>query len=413
MAGRFIWPDYRALGNVGQVEPGAKLEFFISETSTQLDTFSDQALTIPNTNPVIADGAGQFGDIFLSEVDYRVTYSDADDEQFWDRDPVSNFTLITNQTFEAGDGSISLPSYTFTNANTTGFYRDQTDAGNSVGISTDGTFVGRFTDNQNLVMSSDTEIFSSNGIRAKLQINGSIGSDSALALARFSADTFSNQIHMVKSRSATVGAFSAALIGDTLGQVIFGADNGTTYSDIGARITSVLMETAGATVQSNLRFYTGGNSIKYEINTGGDFLPVEPAANQELGANVAANAFDNIYSQNALTIVSDASYKHEPQGLSLSEHRAFLKCALSMKTFQKISPWQYNEDGSERPLEDRLGDLLHVGIIAQDIVTIFEEFDLDAHDYKLLSKGADGKYMVGYDHIHNGALSALAHGVTL
>ena len=88
MAGRFLLPRATAFDANGDPISGAKLEFFESGTSTQQNTFSDDALTTPNTNPVIADSAGRFGDIFLITADYKVTLSDADDNVIWTADPV-------------------------------------------------------------------------------------------------------------------------------------------------------------------------------------------------------------------------------------------------------------------------------------------------------------------------------------
>jgi hypothetical protein len=52
--------------------------FYESLTVTPKDTYSDEALTTPNTNPVIADSQGQFGDIFLSGA-YSCKLTDASD----------------------------------------------------------------------------------------------------------------------------------------------------------------------------------------------------------------------------------------------------------------------------------------------------------------------------------------------
>ena len=88
MAGRFYLPRSTAFDANGDPISGAKLEFFESGTTTPLDTFSDDALTVANANPVIADSAGRFGDIFLQQADYKVTLSDADDNVIWTSDPV-------------------------------------------------------------------------------------------------------------------------------------------------------------------------------------------------------------------------------------------------------------------------------------------------------------------------------------
>ena len=60
MAGRFLLPRATAFDENGNPIPGAKLEFFESSTTTQQTTYSDDALTVPNTNPVIADSIFEF-----------------------------------------------------------------------------------------------------------------------------------------------------------------------------------------------------------------------------------------------------------------------------------------------------------------------------------------------------------------
>jgi hypothetical protein len=73
---RYLPVYERAYDNNGKPLDGAKLFFYETGTSTLLDTYSDQALTTANTNPVIADSQGQFGDIFLANELYRVELKD-------------------------------------------------------------------------------------------------------------------------------------------------------------------------------------------------------------------------------------------------------------------------------------------------------------------------------------------------
>jgi len=81
MAGNlFVFP--RQIGFDGPtVQPGSKLTFTQTETTTPQDTFTDVALTIANSNPVIADANGVFAAIYFnpSFVDYRVKFDDTDD----------------------------------------------------------------------------------------------------------------------------------------------------------------------------------------------------------------------------------------------------------------------------------------------------------------------------------------------
>lgn len=59
-------PFFQALDGNGDPYSGAKLNFYITATSTPKNTYSDAGLTTPNANPVVADSAGRFGPIYLA-----------------------------------------------------------------------------------------------------------------------------------------------------------------------------------------------------------------------------------------------------------------------------------------------------------------------------------------------------------
>lgn len=88
MAERFFPPRFTALSSTGAVGAGYKLNFYVTGTTTPQDTYSDEGRTSANTNPVVADSAGRFGDIFLQPADYSVVFTDADDVTIWTADPV-------------------------------------------------------------------------------------------------------------------------------------------------------------------------------------------------------------------------------------------------------------------------------------------------------------------------------------
>ncbi|MCH8157626.1 MAG: hypothetical protein IID18_07755, partial [Nitrospinae bacterium] len=72
MSSRFISPFYD-VGSGIKPPSGAKLLFFEIDGVTPKDTFSDQLSTpTPNSNPVIADSFGVFGDIYIAG-EYKVT----------------------------------------------------------------------------------------------------------------------------------------------------------------------------------------------------------------------------------------------------------------------------------------------------------------------------------------------------
>lgn len=86
---RFIMPIEReALNDFSGPASGYKLHFYESGTLSDKDTYSDEALTTANANPVVADSAGRFGDIFLGSGEYRVKLFTDQDVEVWDADPV-------------------------------------------------------------------------------------------------------------------------------------------------------------------------------------------------------------------------------------------------------------------------------------------------------------------------------------
>jgi hypothetical protein len=95
MPQRFILPFQTVFDLNGKPLDGAKLIFTESGGSTPKDTFSDEALTIPNTNPVVANNQGEFDDIFLESGDYRVELTDKDDvtQPNYPADPVRDSAL--------------------------------------------------------------------------------------------------------------------------------------------------------------------------------------------------------------------------------------------------------------------------------------------------------------------------------
>lgn len=77
MAYRFVPPNYD-VGDGIVAFGGAKLSFFDFGTSNAKTTFSDFALTVANTDPVVADADGLFGNIFL-DIQATVTLKSSTD----------------------------------------------------------------------------------------------------------------------------------------------------------------------------------------------------------------------------------------------------------------------------------------------------------------------------------------------
>jgi hypothetical protein len=97
MASRFTIP----VADVGSgIKPadGAKLGFFELDGVTPKDTFTTEALTIANSNPVIADSSGVFPDIWYSGSLY-VVLTDKNDVQKGQWDPVNETANVASAAF--------------------------------------------------------------------------------------------------------------------------------------------------------------------------------------------------------------------------------------------------------------------------------------------------------------------------
>mgnify|MGYP000704182502 CR=1 FL=1 len=88
MAKLFSQATYQALDSDGDPINGAKLNFYLTGTSTRHDTYTDNALSVAHTNPVVADSSGRFAPIYLQDADYKVVLTLADDTVVQTIDPV-------------------------------------------------------------------------------------------------------------------------------------------------------------------------------------------------------------------------------------------------------------------------------------------------------------------------------------
>lgn len=85
---RFTMPFVAAFDGNGRPMAGAKLYFYEAGTTTPRNTYSDAALTVANTNPVIADAAGQWPAVWLANEPYKVVLKTSGDATVWTADDV-------------------------------------------------------------------------------------------------------------------------------------------------------------------------------------------------------------------------------------------------------------------------------------------------------------------------------------
>jgi len=62
---RYSSPDPFEIDSTGGPLVGGQLFTYVTGTSTPLATYSDSALSIPNSNPIVADSNGRFGSVWL------------------------------------------------------------------------------------------------------------------------------------------------------------------------------------------------------------------------------------------------------------------------------------------------------------------------------------------------------------
>lgn len=118
MAATYTYSEQQILDGSGDPIVGAKLEAWAAGTSTELATYSDNALTSANANPAqdtanpgspittgnqIANASGRFGAIYLQPLAYKFILKNASGTVIWTHD---NYVP---------DGGTTLPSYTTTN----------------------------------------------------------------------------------------------------------------------------------------------------------------------------------------------------------------------------------------------------------------------------------------------------------
>src|SRR5689334_6597667 len=105
MSNRWFNPNEQLCDPTGAPYAGGTLSFYASGTSTPLATYSDSALSIANTNPVVLDSAGRAGSIFLQSLAYKVILADVNGNQIWTEDPVYTSDFSAAAQFASGSGN--------------------------------------------------------------------------------------------------------------------------------------------------------------------------------------------------------------------------------------------------------------------------------------------------------------------
>jgi hypothetical protein len=86
----FVIPRQVLLSSAGLLLPGFKVYFYATGTTTLQNTYTTSALSVANTNPVVADAAGVLGAVWLDPtLTYKVTFKTSADVTLYTEDPIT------------------------------------------------------------------------------------------------------------------------------------------------------------------------------------------------------------------------------------------------------------------------------------------------------------------------------------
>lgn len=88
MARQLSYPLFKAFTVAGAPASGYKVYTYAAGTNTPQATYTTQALSVPNANPVVLDANGE-APIWLGNVSYKIVLKTAADVTVWTMDAVS------------------------------------------------------------------------------------------------------------------------------------------------------------------------------------------------------------------------------------------------------------------------------------------------------------------------------------
>lgn len=287
MATRFFLSRQQVSDDNGAPLPGALLNFYVTGTSTRKNTFSDAALTTANANPVVANSAGRFGDIFLSSGSYKAVLTDASGNAIWTADPFdgavdnttgTDLTLSGQLTLEAS--GLSTPGLYFSDADA-GFYHHTasvdpvTGDTNTLGIVINGSQRYRFFETvlscalpagDNFGITDGTRVFHIGNDGVGYYINTTTNHYLRLTTTNGTGPTLTLGDASGGGTGVT-GRFAFSAHPVCIGTTDFtGATNGFAF-DVSTPANSVLRSTTGSGTRTHHAFYKSGGTLVGSITT--------------------------------------------------------------------------------------------------------------------------------------------------
>ena len=191
--------------------------------------------------------------------------------------------------FESFDASAAI---VLEDSNSTGNY-------NRIGVATHDMFFVtnnsermRIDSSGRLVVGATAAVATTGGTGAS-QVLGTGNSDTIFTLGRFSNNTSPAAINFVKSRNGTIGSNTIVQDGDTLGSIVWAADDGSDFVSHAAKIDARIDGTPGANdTPGRLSFYTtadGSDSAveRVRIDAAGNMRFSDNASNPSASSNMA------------------------------------------------------------------------------------------------------------------------------
>ena len=83
-----LFPGFRATDANGNVLAGAKLNVYEAGTTTPLDVYTDDALSVAHAKPIVADAGGLFAAIYAGPDDYKFVLDTSADVEVWTIDKI-------------------------------------------------------------------------------------------------------------------------------------------------------------------------------------------------------------------------------------------------------------------------------------------------------------------------------------
>ena len=150
--------------------------------------------------------------------------------------------IITGTVISAADGTEQVPGINFDNDPNTGIYRPGAD---QLAISTNGTERMRIDSSGRLLVGTSS-VRSVGGSEGNLQVEGTDTATSRISVTRNSNDSGNAAIVLCKSRGTAIGSSTILQNNDTIGRVIFAADDGNDINTQAAFIECSVDGTPGA-----------------------------------------------------------------------------------------------------------------------------------------------------------------------